>query len=394
MSVGAGAAAPAPPRRLGLVLSGGGARGAYQAGVLRAVAERVPPGPIPFQVLTGVSAGALNAAFLASRADDFQAATRALSDLWCTLRTEQVLRAGAWSSLLRGAQVLRNLSGGGVLYTEGRNHLLDTTPLARLVREHVSPSRIREGLERGALHAVGLTSTNYRTGSAVTHYMAAAPIRDWDSSNHVSMAAALGPEHVLASCAIPVFFPPVRVGESYHGDGALRLTAPFRAAIRLGAGRILAVHLRHRDPAESLRAQNLVPMRTISLADIGGVLLNSVFLDALDLDLDRLERINRTLGIMTEEQREHLPDPLRIIPVTLVRPSRNPGELAARHFGHLPRVLRYLLAGLGARRGRSSDLTSYLAFEATYCSELEQLGYQDATARAGELLCSLGLLDA
>ncbi len=372
--------------RLGLVLTGGGARSAYQAGVLQAIAEHVPAGPIPFQVITGVSGGALNAAYLASRSDDFQAATRGLADLWRSLHSEQVLRTDIATVFLQGIRVLRNLSGGGLLYAEGCSHLLDTTPLARLVRDHINPSRIQAGIDRGELYSVGLTTTNYQTGSSVTHYMAAEPQQDWDGSNHVSMPSMLGPEHVLASSAIPIFFPPVKVNGSFHGDGALRLTAPFRAAIHLGADSIMAVHLRHRSRGESVRAQNMAPSQSISFAEIGGVLLNSIFHDALDTDLDQLNRINRTLETMSPNQRESLPDRLRIIPVTLVRPSRDPAALAADHFSHLPRVLRYLLRGLGASGGKSSDLTSYLAFEAAYCGKLVALGYEDAMARREELV--------
>jgi len=375
--------------RIGLVLTGGGARGAYQAGVLEAIAGLVPPGPIPFQVLTGVSAGALNAAFLASRADDFQAATRDLAALWSALRVEQVIRTGFWSVIAQGLRVLRNLLGGGVVYSERRNHLLDTTPLQTLVRRAIDAARIRGHLDRGLLHAVGLTTTNYLTGSSVTHYMAARPIESWDRSNHVSVETTLGPEHVLASSALPLFFPAVRVEGSFHGDGAMRLSAPFRPAIHLGAERIVAVHLRHRDPRQSVRAQNQLPMQSISLADIAGVLLNSIFHDSIDMDLDRLQRINRTLAIMTPEQREHAPDHLRPIPVMLLRPSHDPARLAGKHFRVLPRVLRYLLRGLGAHAGEASDMTSYLAFHADYCSELVQLGREDARAQRDELLALL-----
>ncbi|MCC7442765.1 MAG: patatin-like phospholipase family protein [Bdellovibrionales bacterium] len=373
--------------KIGLALSGGGARGAYQAGVLLGISELSPAGaPSPFQIITGASAGALNAAFLAARADDYALASRELAELWTGLRTSHVFRTDFWTLVGQGLRVFRNIvGGGGVLHSDRRNHLLVTTPLYRMIRERVDFARATRLVNEGRLGALAVTTTHYLTGSSVTHFESSLPVREWDKGNHVSLRTEIGPEHVLASSAIPVFFPPVRVEGSYHGDGSVRLTSPLRPAIHLGAERILAISVRRQAPSEPVREANQAVSRTISLAEIVGVMLNAVFLDSMDQDLERMERINRTLSLLSEEARAKQPDFLRTIPVKLIRPSRDLGALASKHIERLPRTLRYLLRGLGTRQGRGSDILSYLTFESEYCRELIELGRADVAAQRAEL---------
>lgn len=378
-------------KNLGLVLTGGGARGAYQAGVLRGLAEIAGPGPSPFKVLTGTSAGAINAAYLAQASEDFTEATRGLVSLWSDLNTDRVFKTSAYALVLQGLRVMRNLFGGGILHQPGRNHLLNTEPLTDLIRGSIDFARVRANLDNGVLKAVGITTTHYHSGASITHYDARGPVREWDRGNHLSLNSDLRPEHVLASAAIPIFFAPVALNDSFHGDGSMRLTSPFRPAIHLGSDRILAISVRHLDPADSVRERAMRRSAFITLADIAGTLLNAVFLDAIDMDKERMERINRTLGLLTDEQRSHMPDALRICPVKLIRPSRDLGKMAAQHLPDLPPTMRYLFRGLGARKNKSADILSYLAFEGAFCKQLVDLGREDVMAQRRELEEFLGL---
>ncbi|HTL13363.1 MAG TPA: patatin-like phospholipase family protein, partial [Bdellovibrionota bacterium] len=346
-----------------LVFSGGGARGAYQAGIALGLAELHPPGRTRFRIMTGASAGAINAAYLAQRADSFRDGARELAEVWTGLSTAKVFRSDAWSLFVQGMRVLRSLLGGGMVAGKRQNHLLDTRPLDALIRNGIDFRRIAGHIDGGQLGALAITTTHYLTGSSVTHFATGDPVREWDKSNHISLRAELSADHVLASAAIPVFFAPIQVGGSYHGDGSVRLASPLRPAIHLGAEKILAVSVRNLPPGASVRERNLARASTISLAEIAGIMLNAVFLDSMDLDLERMERINRTLSLLSEEQLALQRDPLRPIPVKLLRPSRDLGGMATRHLDRLPRTLRYLLRGLGAKRGRPSDILSYLAFE-------------------------------
>lgn len=374
--------------RVGLVLTGGGARAAYQAGVLRGIAEIIKPATSahwPFPVLVGVSAGAINSAFLASRVDDFRATTEALCQLWGALRAEEVIRADFRSLSTLGLRWLRDLSLGGLFGSSRSTHLLDTAPLRGFLTRHLDFDAIKSHLEHGRLHGLAISATNYQTGTTVVFYDGAKQIQPWLRSARLSQRTTLAMEHVLASAAIPVFFQPVRLEGCYYGDGCVRLTTPLSPAIHLGADRILAIGIRHQRPEEQTQVlQEESSMTDISLIDIAGVMLNAAFLDAVDTDIERMQRINKTIALLNQAGKTH-PDKLREVPLLAIRPSQDLGTLASEQFERFSTMLRYLLRGIGASNEKGWDLLSYLAFDEAYTGRLLELGRADALAQRAEI---------
>ena len=374
---------------VGLVLTGGGARAAYQIGALAALA-RLLPGPTPFRILSGVSAGAINAASLATQADDFAGSVERLKDTWLSLRPGRIYRTDARRLMGIGTRWMRDLSSGGLVGRRPINFLLDASPLRELLAENVPMGRIRELVDQGLLRGVAVTATSYQTSMAVTFFDGHPDIQPWLRSTRLGVREALRLEHVLASAALPFFFPPIRMRGAFYGDGCVRMTAPLSPAIHLGAGRIVAVSVRHwRSPEE------LVPGRTrrekLPPSEIAGVLMNSVFLDAVEADVERLERLNRLIRLVPEQARSELPHPIRTVEALVLRPSKDLGRLAEDEYQRFPRFLRYLLRGIGVKNGKGADLVSYLAFEPVYVKRLVELGHDDTMARRREIEGFLGL---
>jgi NTE family protein len=370
----------------GLILTGGGARAAYQVGALRALAEIVGNSHNPFPVITGVSAGAINGAALAASADDFVGGVRRLSETWLSLTPERVYRTDMLSVASIGSRWIRNLTSGGLVTLRSVNHLLDTTPLRELLTERIALGRVPGHIDSGKLRGLGVTATSYLTGTAVTFFDAVSNVEPWARSRRLGRRESLTIDHVMASAAIPVFFPPVRLGDTFYGDGQVRLTEPLSPAIHLGANRLLAVGVRYVRTAaetESLNSEDTT-QRMLPVSQVAGVLLNALFLDHLDSDTEHLERINHSLVRITPGTSLDA-DEFRIIPVLTLRPSRELGGLADDQLDRFPRVMRYLLRGMGAGRRGGSDLVSYLAFERSYVDRLQSLGYEDTLARRGEL---------
>jgi NTE family protein len=376
---------------LGLILTGGGARAAYQVGALRALVEVVGNAHNPFPVITGVSAGAINGAALAASADDFAGGVRRLSETWLSLTPERVYRTDMLSITSIGARWLRNLTSGGLVTLREVNHLLDTTPLRQLLLERIAVDRVPAHLAAGRLQGLGVTATSYLTGTAVTFFDAAPSVMPWARSRRLGRRETITIDHVMASAAIPVFFPAVRLGDTFYGDGQVRLTEPLSPAIHLGADRLLAVGVRYVRTAAETETLNSEDsgQRVLPVSQVAGVLLNALFLDHLDSDTEHLQRINHSLSMASAQASD-----FKEIPVLTLRPSRELGGLAADQMDHFPRVVRYLLRGMGAGRRGGSDLVSYLAFERTYVDRLQTLGYEDTLARRAELEDFLGAKDA
>jgi NTE family protein len=369
---------------VGLVLTGGGARAAYQVGALRAIAD-VARDVCPFDVVSGVSAGAINSAAIAASADDFAVGIARLESTWRGLTPERVYRTDAPNLAFIAAGWLRQLGGGGCAGPADVNALLDTGPLRELLTGSLRMERIREHVASGRLRGAAVTATSYHTGTAITFFDGAPEHPAWARTSRVGRRATLTVDHVLASAAIPLFFPPIPIDGNPYGDGCVRLTAPLSPAIHLGAERILAIGIRS---ADVLAETPAVPGDSVdgpTPAEIAGVLLNAVFLDSLETDAERVERINATLSIMSAEQRARLVQPLRQIPLLVLRPSVDLGQLAAERYRELPWPVRYLLRGIGADGRRGWDLVSYLAFEPVYIERLIELGHRDTIARAAEL---------
>jgi NTE family protein len=372
---------------LALVLTGGGARGAYQVGVLRHLASQFPELRIP--ILTGVSAGGVNIAHLAQHRGTFREAVEELVALWRGLTPNHVFRVDA-SSLLRNAVRwgVRLASGGlgtGVGETRG---LLDTIPLRQFLEralhsEHGELTGIDYNLRRGTLRAVALGTTSFTTGQSVMWVQGRA-IELWERPKRRSVHTQLTIDHVMASAALPLVFPAIQIGAEWHGDGGVRLAAPLSPALHLGAHKIIAVATRYERTREEARVADVVGYPPP--AQVLGVLYNAIFLDLIDQDVIRLARLNKILREVPEEKR----DGLRIVDILVVRPSRDLGRIAKEYEPRLPRAFRFLTRGTGTQETASPDFLSLLMFQDDYISRLIELGEADAAARSEEIAAFLG----
>jgi NTE family protein len=275
---------------------------------------------------------------------------------------------------------------GGVLGASRANYLLDTTPLRELLARELDMSRLAKNVQAGLIRGAAVSATNYLTGTTVTFFDGAPELQPWLRYDRVAFREAIRVEHVMASAAIPIFFPPVSIDGKLFGDGGVRMTTPISPVIHLGADKIITIGIRYSRTREQTLALNReTHAEHVSVAQIGGVLLNALFLDSLDNDLERLYRINRTLSFIPEETRHKNPDFLRPIPALSLRPSQDLGRLAADEYERFPTMLRHLLRGIGAAGESGWDLLSYLAFQPGYIGKLIELGYADTRARQKEI---------
>lgn len=368
---------------LGIVLSGGGARAAYQVGMLRRLARELPE--LRFDIVTGVSAGAINAVHLAAHRGSLRESTEDLARLWGGLTPDRIFRVDR-RSLLRNVASwgLRLISGGARLVPKVRG-LVDTCPLDELLRsvlevdESGEITSIAENLTEERLRGVALTTLDYATGRTIT-WVQGCDIRNWERPNRRSAATRLTVDHVMASASLPLFFPAVRVGGHWHGDGGIRLAAPLSPALHLGARRILVVSTRYQrteEEADVPATEGYPPP-----AQILGHLLNAVFLDVIDQDIARLERLNRLLEELPPEKRNGL----QPVEMKVVRPSEDLGRLAAEHEVTLPRAFRFLTRSLGTRETRSPDFLSLVMFQPEYLRQLIEIGERDAEEHLEDLV--------
>ncbi len=368
--------------RHGLVLTGGGARAAYQVGVLRAIADITQFEKHPFQIISGFSAGAINGTWMASHTCNFQKATAHMWDEWSKLKPESVFRTDLPSVSSIATKWLRDLGLAGMKKRQ-ITYLLDTSPLKKFVETKIDFHNLNENLRSGELYGMSVTATNYHTGHSTAFFWGNEQIREWEKLNRISRRTEMAAKHVMASASIPIFFPPVKIDGAYYGDGMIRLNAPLSAAIHLGSDRLMVIGIR--GPSSTSEASN---KRTtnISLGEIAGTILNGLFFDALDADLARMARINRTLSLLTEEEIEKHPDQLRPIPMICLKPSQEVACLPMQELSKMPRTLRFFLKGLGLAEQKGADLLSYLAFEPRYLNSLLELGYEDTWSRRTEVL--------
>lgn len=385
---------------IGLVLTGGGARAAYQVGVLKAIAEIRSefgePRINPFPVITGTSAGAINAAALACGADDFDAAVAGLCEVWENFRAEQVYRSDSIGVIRTGARWLTMVSMGWAIarWRKARpRSLLDNSPLETLLTRLVSTERLHRVMAEGHLRALAITASSYGSGLHVTFYDAIGDIVPWTRSQRLAVRAPITVAHLLASSAIPFVFPAVALDidghREYCGDGSMRQSAPISPAVHLGAERILVVGAgRMHEPPGERAGSSEYP----NLAQIAGHALSNIFLDALAVDVERLQRINTTLALLPPEARATTS--LKPLDVLVIAPSERLDDIAARHLKSLPLPIRALLGALGVSGkgddARGAALASYLLFEAPYTRELIALGVRDTLAQRQAVLAFFG----
>ena len=369
--------------RKALILPGAGARGAYQVGVLKAVAELVPKdSPCPFRVLSGTSAGAINAAVLASRAGNFVHAVNEMERVWSGFSADQVYRTDALSMLRSSLRWLATIVFGGL----GRHNpvsLLDSAPLEALLRRNIRFNRIDGAIRRGQIDALAVTASAYTSARSVTFYQCASYPRSWSRSRRIGRPTEIRVEHLMASAAVPFIFPAVRIGTEYFGDGSMRHRAPLSASIHLGADRLLVISVRdeHPDPEPAPGAEPGPP----SLAHLAGYMLDSLFMDGLYGDLERITRINLLLDQLGPDGLTGPVAGLRRIDSMVVLPSEDLRDAAERHASELPLPVRLLMKGLGATSRDGRQFISYLLFESGFTRELIDLGYRDGRERRDEL---------
>jgi len=363
-----------------ILLPGGGARAAYQVGVLHALARIIGrDNRQPFRIICGTSAGAINAATLAVHADDFRRGVARLLRWWGALEVGMVYRADLGSVALHGmrwlASVLVGLGG-----PKQAASMLDNAPLRALLQRGLDLGQVAAQVQNGTLRALAINATSYTTGQAVTFYHGAPAIAPWRRTRRRGEPAAITVEHLLASSAIPFVFPGERLGDDFYADGSVRQLTPLSPALHLGARRIVVVAVGQ----FTGQVNHNLPLQYPSFAQVAGHALSSIFLDNLGADLERLQRLNQVLHLVPERRQEHHPEIVHLDALVLL-PSKDLGALAVPHAKLLPRGVRYLLHGLGSTEGTGASLLSYLLFEQAYIRALLDLGLRDTLARREEI---------
>ncbi|MGH8642353.1 MAG: patatin-like phospholipase family protein, partial [Burkholderiales bacterium] len=359
---------------------------AYQVGVLRALSELLPDDVrTPFPIICGTSAGAINAAVLAVDAGDFRRGVRRLMAVWKNFRVHHVYRADPWGAFANSLRWVLTVVTGGLLARRPVS-LLDNAPLGELLAKHLDFDAIRRAIDSGQLTAFSVTCSGYTSGQSVTFFQGGAGLEPWQRARRIGVPMPIAVDHLLASSSLPFIFPPKQLNREYFGDGSMRQIAPVSPALHLGADRLLVIGVGRQ---LQLKPDRAVTEAYPSLAQIAGHALNSIFLDSLEVDLERLQRINRTIEMIPADVLERNRYPLRKVDFRVISPSEDLEPIAVMHAGELPLTIRVLLNTVGGMRRSGANLLSYLLFERSYCRALIRLGYKDTMERKDDLVSFL-----
>lgn len=371
----------------GLILPGGGARNAYQAGVLKAIADMLPDdAKNPFDVISGSSSGALNAVLLASSSTRFQEGVDRLWGIWSNFHIGKVFRIDSWTAVRSAFGWIGNFLFGRLVRQPPS--ILDNSPLRELLERHIRFARIQQAIDAGDLRAVSVTASGYTSGQSVTYFQGVSELVPWKRTRRSGQPTELTLNHLMASSAIPVLFPAVKIRNEYFGDGSMRQTAPLSPALHLGANRLLIIGVR--SPGTDVPAADERNIRYPTFGQISGYIFDTLFMDSLDADIERMRRINHTITETKDKRVQYKDSSLRQIDYLVISPSRDVREIVARYVGNFPRSVKILLNGIGALAREGRPLMSYLMFDAPYCKELMELGYQDGMAARDQILHLLG----
>lgn len=371
-------------KKIGLIMAGGGARAAYHVGVLKAIAELVPKeAHNPFHIICGTSAGAINAASLATHAYNFRKSVQRILSIWANFHVRHVFRDDVPTILYIVWQWFLSTVFAGRGRKERYLYLLDRRPLRNLLSKFIYTKDIQYSIDQGYLDALCITASGYSSHQSVSFFHGIDSLQPWSREQRIGIKAEITVDHLIASSAIPFVFAPQKINREHFGDGSMRQTAPISPALHLGAERILVIGNRVEHVMETGRIKE---EGEPSIGQIAGHALDSIFLDSLAADIERVQRVNKTVSLISEKDRLKHGVKLREVDVLVISPSEDMGKLAADYVNELPRTIRFLLSGIGGTRKKESNLVSYLLFERGYCRKLIEMGYHDAMQKKDELI--------
>ena len=366
-------------KKIGLVLPGGGARAAYQVGVLKAISELIPDSN-PFRIISGTSAGAINASLLASRSQSLKEAVEVLSGVWCNFKTNKVYRTETTVMLKSIFQWLLTVSSGGVLAKNPKS-LLDNSPLRQLLEDTINLEGIKNNIDKGNLDAFAITAASYSSKKSVTFFQSEEDDIDWERFLRVGVKTDILINHLMASIALPLIFPAVKINNEYFGDGAMRQATPLSPAIRLGAEKLLIINTDSKSPNNQLTDNQIYP----SIGEVGGYMLDALFTGGLLSDLERLDRINQIIENSGNNSVQTSNKKMKHLDYCVISPSKDIKKIAKEHYKDVPYSIKLLMKGLGLKNREESELLSFLLFESSFTSSLIQLGFEDGMTNQSEI---------
>ena len=366
-------------KKIGLVLPGGGARAAYQVGVLKAISELIPDSN-PFSIISGTSAGAINASLLASRSQSLKEAVEVLSGVWCNFKTNKVYRTETTVMLKSIFQWLLTVSSGGVLVKNPKS-LLDNSPLRQLLEDTINLEGIKNNIDKGNLGAFAITAASYSSKKSVTFFQSEEDDIDWERFLRVGVKTDILIDHLMASIALPLIFPAVKINNEYFGDGAMRQATPLSPAIRLGAEKLLIINTDSKSPNNQLTDNQIYP----SIGEVGGYMLDALFTGGLLSDLERLDRINQIIENSGNNSVQTSNKKMKHLDYCVISPSKDIKKIAKEHYKDVPYSVKLLMKGLGLKNREESELLSFLLFESSFTSSLIQLGFEDGMTNQSEI---------